>query len=384
LDGVNGAPWTATEALAEATRNFLLSGFFQNSGNAFVLNYTLQPFTTWLHTSMFASSAAANATELLDATTFMLPTYGMTASSTDPFATGAGIALYSVFSQAALRPPPGEVASDPAPWRNSQLQLNLASLNYQLWETWSLTANGLTQANAAATLRVPVLVSPPGILQAPVGQSFSYQVGRQNPTAPMNVAPNIYFTATGLPPGLTIDSFGNITGTPAPLIPGHSGNYTATVTAMNPAGTSSPLSLQIKVVPTQAQAWMTYNYNSSASLESIRSTDTDGDGYNAETEYAFGTDPNSPNSAVAGSSRLSDSVLRLQWNGLTNQTYRVQTSTNLHGVWSVRLGVPIVTNGAVFGTNGIFYQPMRADVTNGGTPQEFFRIGTEFTPSQLE
>jgi hypothetical protein len=43
----------------------------------------------------------------------------------------------------------------------------------------------------------------------------------------------------------------------------------------------------------------------------------------------------------------------------------------------------VVTDGSIFGTNGIFYQPMRADVTNGAAA-EFFRIHTEFTPSQLE
>jgi hypothetical protein len=116
----------------------------------------------------------------------------------------------------------------------------------------------------------------------------------------------------------------------------------------------------------------------------MRLTDTDSDGYNAETEYAFGTDPNAANPSVARSTRLSNNVLRLQWNGLTNQTYRVQSSTDLNAVWTNRPGAPVLTNGAVFGTNGIFYQPMRADVTNNGGMREFFRIRTDFAPGQLE
>jgi hypothetical protein len=128
---------------------------------------------------------------------------------------------------------------------------------------------------------------------------------------------------------------------------------------------------------------MSYHYGTASSLQSIRGTDTDGDGFDAETEYAYGTDPKAANDAVSAHSRLPGGALRLHWNALTNQTYVVQSSTNLHGIWTNRPAVPVVTDGSIFGTNGIFYQPMRADVTNGAAA-EFFRIHTEFTPSQLE
>lgn len=71
-----------------------------------------------------------------------------------------------------------------------------------------------------------------------VGQAFSYQI-RAFPM-PVGLNGGTYYTASGLPPGLSITSgsnksFGYITGTPTTA-----GSYTVTLGAINQDGASTP------------------------------------------------------------------------------------------------------------------------------------------------
>jgi hypothetical protein len=130
---------------------------------------------------------------------------------------------------------------------------------------------------------------------------------------------------------------------------------------------------------------MATNYpGSTNSLFDIRNADTDGDGFNSASEYAFGSNPNVPNASQVSFSNVSANVMRIRWNGLTNQNYSLRVSTNLLAGWTNRAAV-ISANGTVFSTNGVSYQPYRTDVTNSsGASNEFYRIWTEFTQQQLE
>jgi PKD repeat protein len=98
-------------------------------------------------------------------------------------------------------------------------------------------ATTLTMTVAPAPIVAPVITNPTASASATVGTAFSaYQiVATGGPTS---------FTASGLPPGLTLNSStGTITGTPTTA-----GTYAATLTAANSAGSSTGR-LTITVAP---------------------------------------------------------------------------------------------------------------------------------------
>ncbi len=107
----------------------------------------------------------------------------------------------------------------------------------------------LSAYNAAPVILTPVAL-PAGI----VGGSYSFTIpvdsgGNRAPTG---------FTATGLPPGLTVNSLGVISGRiTAPLAASHS--YAVTLRASNARGSSAPVSAALLVQPFPSQSTGTYN-----------------------------------------------------------------------------------------------------------------------------
>jgi len=185
----------------------------------------------------------------------------------------------------------------------------------------------------------------------------------------------------GLPSWASLTTDGYIVGTPNAV-----GTYTSTITAQNIAGSSSR-QIILQVTGSQAQTWMGANYpGNTSTLYAFRTNDTDGDGFNTAAEYAFGSNPNVPNARIMNFSNVSANVMRITWNGLTNQTYTLQVSTNLVGspAWTNRPNALISANGPLINTNGAVYQPLRTDVTNSGASNVFYRIWTEFSQQALE
>ena len=378
------APGTATTALATNMQTFIDSSYFRSNQGG-ITNYTLQIEPTgfnfvdnWLRPNF---PAAFNAPTLRNETIGMLKSYGMTSfptnSSTNSFAQAAGISLYSIWSQAVLTNTP---RTDFDQWRSWQLKLSQTGLNFQLWGTWGSLSSELSQPAVTSLLRPPVVITTNVV--ATTGVTFSNYIEVESYLAPVNSA--IYYAMSNRPVWAHITTNGYIIGTPtAP------GNYTSTVTAQNIAGWSQPQQVILQVTgssePSQAATWMAANYPPGTNtLYNTRNDDTDGDGFSSASEYAFGSNPNVPNASQMSFSNVSANVMRIRWNGLTNQNYFLSVSTNLLAGWTNR-SMAVATNGAVFITNGVFYQPYRTDVTNSsGASNEFYRIWTEFTQQQLE
>ena len=99
---------------------------------------------------------------------------------------------------------------------------------------------GMFQVRAA---KVPDIIAPSPVVAGKVGAAYYLKIPRLNSADPLNPAPDspytpVTFTATGLPAGLTINSLGEIKGTPTVSTMVKLVNVPATVkvTATNPAG----------------------------------------------------------------------------------------------------------------------------------------------------
>ena len=81
--------------------------------------------------------------------------------------------------------------------------------------------------------------------------------------------------------------------------------------------------------------------------------DSDGDGFSNLVEYYFGTNPRN---AASRPSVVLDFIAgqpRLQWTGLLNKRYQVESTLNLvSGLWSA-VGAPIIGDGAVVSTSEV-------------------------------
>ena len=109
--------------------------------------------------------------------------------------------------------------------------------------TLTITVFASTAAQTAAYGLARPVVTSPAAASAPVGQSFSYGITAGYPGSPYLPYSNSNWTysATGLPPGLSVTSstnpygYGTISGTPTTA-----GTYTATITVNSTASTSYP------------------------------------------------------------------------------------------------------------------------------------------------
>ncbi len=109
-------------------------------------------------------------------------------------------------------------------WTNSGIA-NLVANPSAASTTVDVPASNLTVTASFAALTPPVFTSPNNLQVLVVGQPYSF-------TATATYAPT--FSATGLPPGVTMASSGVISGTPTTV-----GSYTATLTATNSSGTAT-------------------------------------------------------------------------------------------------------------------------------------------------
>jgi hypothetical protein len=174
-------------------------------------------------------------------------------------------------------------------------------------------------------------------------------------------------TTTTLPPNLTVSI--NYNGSPSP--PSDVGNYTVTGTVTDP-GYSGYTSAVLAITDSQANWRMTYFGTSDNSGSAADSADPDGDGRNNAQEYAFGSDPNIPDSAplltIANSGgSLSLGFLAKLANGAGyggySRYYTLEGSSNLKdpSSWS-----PLSGYSNIFGNN----QPVSVTLPISG--QKFF------------
>jgi choice-of-anchor A domain-containing protein/uncharacterized repeat protein (TIGR02543 family) len=118
-------------------------------------------------------------------------------------------------------------------WTNNGVA-NLVASPASAVTTVQVPASALTVTAAFTTLTPPVFTSPNPLQVLVVGRAYSF-------TATATYAPT--FSATGLPPGVTMATSGILSGTPTTV-----GSYTATLTATNSSG-SATQSLPFIVYP---------------------------------------------------------------------------------------------------------------------------------------
>lgn len=348
FNGLTGAPWWATRALAQAMTDFM-------AGPQFVSKFPTVPgldtraFYNWMNTVMFPGRAMGSEGPLQ--LTTMINT--LTASDGRAYAQGAGVAFRSVYVSVLLTEARGSNDGSDIE-KPFQRRANLAALNFQLWNNWSYAVNSAeySVSNVAALLRAPVVVPPSGPVVVQAGASFGpSQIGVTSPSAPINQ--QLLFSATldgfaDLPDWLEFNrGTGEIQGTlPADVPPG---TYTLRVTAENMAGVSAPQAFQIQVLPPPAgpgpeDLWLQAQ-GVEASFSSMAHLDLDGDGLTVLEEYLFGLGVHSTEPAAV--TQTTDGVdLVLEWKTPKQEAWhRVEKAINLP-VWSPFTAVAPVEIGA--------------------------------------
>lgn len=348
FNGLTGAPWWATRALAQAMTDFM-------AGPQFVSKFPTVPgldtraFYNWMNTVMFPGRAMGSEGPLQ--LTTMINT--LTASDGRAYAQGAGVAFRSVYVSVLLTEARGSNDGSDIE-KPFQRRANLAALNFQLWNNWSYAVNSAeySVSNVAALLRAPVVVPPSGPVVVQAGASFGpSQIGVTSPSAPINQ--QLLFSATldgfaDLPDWLEFNrGTGEIQGTlPADVPPG---TYTLRVTAENMAGVSAPQAFQIQVLPPPAgpgpeDLWLQAQ-GVEASFSSMAHLDLDGDGLTVLEEYLFGLGVHSTEPAAV-TQRTDGIDLVLEWKTPKQEAWhRVEKAINLP-VWSPFTAVAPVEIGA--------------------------------------
>jgi len=237
-----------------------------------------------------------------------------------------------------LNPNPGDTARD----------LRWTMRSVQFWGensagTWKAkitdTAPGNTGEITELKLRLygSAIPSAPGVsggyaLSGAVGQPFQHEVSATG--NPSNIS------ATGLPPGLTMDDLGGITGTPRT-----SGDYTVTVRAENTAGVrTNTFALTIVQPPDAAfKDWSTSKLGALPTALQSPDADPDADGLPNLVEYAAGSSPLAADAEKCLKCEWIDGLLHITWSRDTTASgvaMEAQTSTDLVTWETITGGIP--------------------------------------------
>jgi PKD repeat protein len=211
--------------------------------------------------------------------------------------------------------------------------------------TYSVTISA-TNSGGTGTATLTITINPPPpVITSPttatgnVGTAFTYQItATNNPTS---------FNATGLPPGLTVNtSTGVISGTPTTT-----GTYSVTISATNVSGTgSATLTITIKPAPPVITSSSTASGNTCSAFSYTITATNSPTSYNA-TPLAAGLTVNTSTGVISGTPTATG-------------TFTVTISaTNAGGTGSATLTItissppaPVITSaGTATGTVGIAF-----------------------------
>jgi hypothetical protein len=372
FNGVPGDPWGATQAMGTAFVGFFNSPTFQaNSALRAELLSDPQGFVRWLRDGWFFGVAAgsANSTQAL---------IGLTAEASPVGGQGASAAFRTMYARALCRLLP---TSNAVPTEKAfQLRMNLAALDYQLWRSWSYTANSPSYgpSTVQALLRPPVILAAPAISATADTPITPFKIPVNQATTPINL--RTYFgVAVGstLPAGLTLSPAGVLSGTPTV-----SGQFTFSVVAQNLAGNSSLQSFVMNIAPSaksQARQWMSDHGYGSASMGPNATNDDDLDGHELTTEYGFGGNPLTPDGTLVKTTSAGPSSMRLEWLALElGATYTIEASSDLL-TWSDATATATFKN---LGAVGIYQRREALLPMPGG--RHFYRVRANFESGSLD
>ena len=244
--------------------------------------------------------------------------------------------------------------------------------------TANLTCGNSSGATGSGTLTITIADAPtsaPVIDSAPsasgnVGVAFSYQISASD-------TPRSY-TAANLPAGLNLNpTTGLISGIPTTV-----GDATVTLTAENPAGTSSPqdLTISIGIAPPNVFAGSNASLNTSTSW-SLGSTPTASANPGSYTDLVF-------SSSAASLTTSSGNVFGKSWNVTNGTSYSFSSVSDAPTIFKIGNNNPVSSpfynsvagsnNVLVYLTNGssVTLRETNALLTNNSSKVALYNSGT--------
>ena len=237
--------------------------------------------------------------------------------------------------------------------------------------TFPYTVTVMDSAGNTGTVNCSVTVNPP-----PMASCVSITAVAGNPITPVTMTGSggvggpYTFTATGLPPGLTISSSGTISGTPTV-----SGTFNYTVTVTDRAGNTGTVNCSVSVNPPPTASCVSITAVAGNPITPVTMVGSGGVG----GPYTFTATGLPPGVTISSSGTISGTPTT---SGTFNYTVTVTDKAGNTGTVNCSVtvappGPPILTCPAVLtATVGVPFNSGPASVTGGVPPYTFFIIGT--------
>ena len=278
--------------------------------------------------------------------------------------------VFWIDAEAAIIPPgvpePGLLI-----WGTVVNQTNVSQAITIVSASWSVTDGTKTAVYSAASHPPTRIVNLNGqsyyVLEVPFD---TRQIGTVSLADPATVGIDSFELKSASPPTYTLAPTINgalatvrsIDGAPASGANVPVAGFTSTT-----RGRVIRVDLGIVPVGEDYDTWAAAHFGSASLPQAARTADPDGDGFNNAAEFAAGTDPNDPSSAL----RILELTLQTQppravvgWQSVSNHSYIVETATDPNGPWS-EPGPAVPSAGAATQTT--------LDLT-GGELKHFYRI----------
>lgn len=267
--------------------------------------------------------------------------------------------------------PPGVPEPGLVLWGTVVNQTNTSQAITVTSAVWSVTDGTKTAVYSGASRPAVRIVNLNGlsyyVLQVPFD---TRQVGTVTLADPATVNINSFELKSATPPTYTLTatingalaSVRSVDGAPA------SGG-TLPVAGFTSATRGRVIRVDLAIIPpaNDYDSWAAAIFGSAGLPEASRTADPDGDGLNNAGEFAAGTDPKNPNSALKILTLTVQSQppqATLAWQSATNRSYIIEYASSPEGPWTP-LGSAMPSAGNTTQT-GISLVP--------GDPQRFFRV----------